>query len=434
METELFLLITAGISILVVGIIGFYLARLKYGTGQISQSEFEALKASLIQEQTKNTGLQADVNELKAELVDSRESSSSYRSQYAALKEKLEYLETDQKKKEEAFIREFENLSNKILKNQTEDFQKNSTTKLETLLNPLKENLVNFSKRIDENREKSVEESTSLKVQIQNLTELNHKMSQDAINLTLALKGESKTRGDWGEMILETILEQSGLEKGVQYETQASFKGEEGNSLRPDVVINLPDNKQLVVDSKLSLVAYNEYCQSEDEGEQANYLKVHLQSVKTHVKDLSSKDYHNLDGINSIDFTLMFVPIEPALNLALQHAPEIYHDSLKKGIAIVTPSTLMATLKIIYHIWRQEKQNDNAKKIAELGGKLYDKLSGFVSDLETIGTSIDKSKTTYDTAFKKLHTGKGNAIGLAEKMKEMGAVTNKALPAKLLDG
>jgi DNA recombination protein RmuC len=258
-------------------------------------------------------------------------------------------------------------------------------------------------------------------------------MSKDATNLTNALKGQTKTQGNWGEFILENILEKSGLEKGREYSVQTSMTNETGRRYQPDVLVNLPENKTIVVDSKVSLVAYEKFCSADDEAEKAAALKEHILSIRNHIKELSAKNYQNLYQIQSLDFVLMFLPVEPAFSLAVQYDSGIFNDAFEKNIVIVSPSTLLATLRTIASIWRQENQNKNALEIARQSGALYDKFVGFVDDLINVGNKIDAAKGSYTDAMKKLHEGGGNLVSRTERIKKLGAKTTKSLPKSLLD-
>ena len=276
-------------------------------------------------------------------------------------------------------------------------------------------------------------ERYSLIKEIRNLQELNARISKDAINLTNALKGESKTQGAWGEIILERVLEKSGLVKGREYEVQVSMKNEEGRRFQPDVVVHLPDGKAVIIDAKVSLTAYERYCSSEDDIERAESLKLHIQSMQAHIRQLGDKDYHNLEGVKTLDFILLFIPIEAAFSLAVQANNDLFSDAFDRNIVMVAPSTLLATLRTIQNIWRYEHQNKNAQEIANKAGALYDKFVNFVSDLENIGTRIESTQAAYRDAHNKLISGKGNLVRRAEGMRELGAKVSKSLPQNLVD-
>ncbi len=258
-------------------------------------------------------------------------------------------------------------------------------------------------------------------------------MTKEANNLTRALKGDSKTQGNWGEFILESILEKSGLVKDREYTIQTSIKNDEGKLLRPDVIINLPENKSMVIDSKVSLTAYEQYVSSEDDAERIKYLSDHVVSVKNHMKRLSPKEYQNLYGLQSLDFVLMFIPIEPAFAAAVQSDSNIFYEAFEKNIVIVSPTTLLATLRTISSLWKQEKQNRNAIEIAKQSGELYDKFVGFMEDLVSIGNNLKQTKDNYDKAMNKLVEGRGNLVKRVENIKQLGAKATKSLPNSLLD-
>lgn len=329
---------------------------------------------------------------------------------------------------------EFENIANKILEEKSEKFTKQNSEKLDEILKPFKSEIKEFKDKVESSHKESIDRDAALRQQLSNLKELNVQMSQDAKNLVLALKGDSKTQGNWGEVILERILEKSGLQKDREYVIQESVTDDfSGRRLQPDVVIYLPDEKRLVIDSKVSLVAYEKYSSEEDEKMKEIYLKEHINSLKSHIKNLHEKEYHKLYDMRSPDFVLLFMPIEPAFNLAVQNSPNLYNEAFEKNIVIVSTSTLLATLFTIASIWKQENQNRNVIEIANLGGRLYDKFTSLLDDLVDVGRRIKSSNTSYEEAMKKLSTGKGNVIGLSEKLKNLGAKATKQIPANLLD-
>jgi len=282
-------------------------------------------------------------------------------------------------------------------------------------------------------KKKETRDRVSLFNEITSLKSLNEQMSKDAINLTRALKGESKTRGNWGEVILQRVLEDSGLKNGREYEAQESYRDEHGKLFYPDIVVHLPDNKDVVIDSKISLNAYEKFCSSEDGEEQKQALTEHLNAIRTHVSDLEDKNYDELVKINSLDMVLMFVPIEPALMLAFEQDKNLYHDAFKRGIILVSPTTLHMTLRIIHNMWRYEYQNKNAQEIAKRAGDMYDKFVGFVDALEDVGDKLDKAQSAYQTAHNRLADGKGNLVGRAEAIRKLGLQTNKKLDKALVD-
>ena len=349
------------------------------------------------------------------------------------LEEQLQEQRDNSTKQEEKLSKEFQNLANKILEENSTKFKHQNKEQLTNILDPLNLQLSKFEKQVRETNEKSIERNASLIQKINSLESLNNQLSQEAINLTNALKGDNKTQGDWGEMQLEVLLEKSGLTKDIHFSTQGGYRDEDGNLKKPDFIIHLPDNKHLIIDSKVSLKAYDTFCNSEDETTQKLALKKHVDSIKSHYQDLSNKDYPNLYNINAPDHVLMFVPIEPALLLALHESREIYLDAFGKNIVLVSASTLLATLSTVSSIWKQEDQKRNALEIAKEGGLLYDKFEGFLSDLLKIGANLNSSKTSYDEAMNKLTSGNGNILKKTENLKKLGAKTKKQLPQNIID-
>ena len=344
------------------------------------------------------------------------------------LKEHKQEVEQLQQK----FTTEFENIAGKLFKQNSSELVEANQKKLNDILNPLKDNIKNFEKKVDDKYEKELKERTSLMEQIKSLSDLNQEMRKDAQSLTKALKGDSKTQGNWGEFILEKVLESSGLIKGEEYETQHSTTNDEGSRIQPDVVIKLPEDKHIVIDSKVSITAYTNYLESDNEDEKNIQLKAHITSVRNHINSLSEKNYAQAKGINSPDFVLLFMPSEPAFSFTLQADASLYNLAWDKKIVIVSPTTLLATLKTIASVWKQERQTKNAIEIAEESGKLYDKFVGFIEDLEKIEKGLNTSKTAYDSAINKLKTGSGNLITRVEKIRTLGAKTKKQLPNDLL--
>ena len=327
---------------------------------------------------------------------------------------------------------EFKNLANEILEQKSKAFTESNKKNIESILTPLNEKIQGFEKKVEETYDKEAKERFSLTEQIKNLQTLNVKISQDAINLTNALKGENKTQGIWGEMILERVLEQSGLSKGREYEVQASFSADTGEKKQPDVIVHLPENKDVIIDSKVSLVAYEKYSNADSEEDRKTFLKQHVQSLKGHIKNLSSKSYQDISAVKSLDYVLLFLPIEAAFTLAIQEDNDLFTEALNKNIILVGPSTLLAILRTIQNIWRFEHQNKNAIEIATSAGRLYDKFVNFVENLEEIGKHIQRSQDSYDAALNKLNTGRGNLISRVESLKALGANTKKSLPENLL--
>jgi DNA recombination protein RmuC len=357
----------------------------------------------------------------------------------AAVKENENLLQklTEQKAELEQlnqrFTREFENLANRILDEKSQKFTEQNRSNLDIILNPFKEKLREFEQKVDQTYKAESTERITLKAEIKNLIDLNKQISEEANNLATALKGDNKQQGNWGEMVLEKILERSGLIEGTEYKTQVTDTNVQGDKIKPDVVIFLPDNKHIIVDSKVSLVAYNNCVNAATDEERARYLKLHIESLRSHVKLLSDKGYQTASGLESPDFVLLFVPIESSFSLAVQGDAELFNFAWDRKIVIVSPSTLLATLRTIASIWKQERQTRNALEIAEEGGRLYDKFVGFYEDLVKVGKKMDDAKEDYKEAMKKLYEGTGNLVRRAEKMKELGAKTSKQLPQALID-
>ena len=328
---------------------------------------------------------------------------------------------------------QFKNLANEILEEKSKRFAEQNQQNLDTLLKPLQEKLTDFRKQVDDTYQSEARERFALKQEVEKLAGLNIRMTDETRALTNALKGESKTQGDWGELVLETILENSGLRKGEEYLVQDSHTVDDGSRLQPDVVIRLPESKHLVIDSKVSITAYTRYMQADDDATKTAELNSHVLSIKQHIQGLSAKNYQDLYGVGSIDFVLMFIPVEPAFLAAMRHAPDIYQEALKKNIVMVCPSTLLATVRTVAHLWRQEHQNRNAQEIARQCAMLYDKFVGFVEDLDKVGQRLEQAQTSYSDAVGKLKTGRGNLIRTAENVKKLGVKPNKSLPSKLTD-
>ncbi len=327
---------------------------------------------------------------------------------------------------------QFENLANQIFAEKTKTFANQSKANLDTILTPFKETIAAFEKKVTEVYSAEGRERHSLIKEVQRLQELNKKIGEDAENLTKALKGDTRTQGLWGEIILERILEESGLRKGLEYDAQGGYRDTAGKLLKPDVIIHLPEKKEIIIDSKVSLVAYEKYVRAEEEEERERAVKEHLMSINAHLKGLESKRYDELPGVKSLDFVLMFVPIESAFMLAIDKDSEIFRKAFDQNIMIVSPSTLLVTLRTIQNIWRYEYQNKNALEIADKAGSLYDKFVSFVADLEKIGDQISNTQKSYDGAHNKLVSGKGNLISRAQTLIDLGVKSRKKLQASVL--
>lgn len=382
------------------------------------QEELDA-QASQIQELTEAGARTRElVAQLRATLVHERRQTD----------EKLTLL-TDSR---EQMTLQFKSIASEILEDKSQRFTASNKESIAQILGPLNDKIQRFEKKVEETYDRESKERFSLAREIRSLQELNVRISADAINLTNALKGESKTQGTWGEVILETILEKSGLVKGREYHTQVNLKAESGARMQPDVIVHMPENKQIIIDAKVSLKAYEAYCSEDDATRRAEFLRQHVLSVRNHVRALSSKDYQNLMSVNSLDFVLLFMPVEAAFSVAVQHDGEMFTDAFAKNIILVGPSTLLATLRTIQNIWRYEQQNQNAIEIASSAGLLYDKFVAFVGDLEEIGGRIDASRKSFDKAHNKLVSGRGNLVRRIETLKTLGARASKKHSEQLL--
>lgn len=396
----------------------------------------QALRVELAVAQEKNVR----IPELEARLQDQSGRLEMFQREHAALETRLqeERKHTEEKlgllcNAETQLVAQFENLANRILEEKTQTFAERNKTQLDGLLTPFREQLGEFRKKVDDIHVDDARDRASLRQEIRSLQEQTRQINQDAVNLTRALKGDKKAQGSWGEMILERVLEQSGLRKGVEYETQGGYRDADNKLFKPDVIVRLPEGKDIVIDSKVSLVAYERFASLEDGPEREAALREHIQAVRNQVKGLGQKDYANLKGLRSLDFILLFMPIEAAFMLAFQHDDALFNDAFAQQIVIVTPTTLLATLRTIENIWRYERQNENARAIAEKAGAVYDKLRGFVEDLEKLGNQLNTMHKTYDDAMGKLTRGRGNLIRQAESFVELGVKVSKSLPRTLLE-
>ncbi|TKG94837.1 DNA recombination protein RmuC [Puteibacter caeruleilacunae] len=349
------------------------------------------------------------------------------------LREKLNTQKEELEQLQQKFTTEFENIAHKILRKNTEDFSQSNQKNINEILSPLKEKIQLFEKKVEDTYEKGLKDQTDLKAELKKLHDLNTRISDEANNLTKALKGDVKKQGNWGEVILERILERSGLRKGSEYMREEVVYNQEGKLIRPDVIIHLPDKKHIIVDSKVSLVAYDRWVNTEDNTEKEQFVKEHLTSLKAHIKGLNQKHYQTAEALNTPDFVLLFIPIESSFSLAINQDQELFNYAWDNQIVIVSPSTLLATLRTIASIWKQENQTSNALEIARQGGALYDKFVNFLKDLEGIGRNLDVLRKNYDGAINKLSSGRGNLMRSAEKLKTLGAKTSKEIPAKFMD-
>ncbi|MDC1211003.1 DNA recombination protein RmuC [Porticoccaceae bacterium] len=328
---------------------------------------------------------------------------------------------------------EFENLANRIFDEKQTKFSLQSKEAMEVTLSPLRRDIGDFRKQVETAYEKENAERNKLVGQISELQKQTMQVSADAVSLATALRGDNKAQGNWGEFILEKLLEDSGLTNGREYTTQVALKDEAGKRRNPDVIVHLPEGRDIVIDAKVSLVDYERYFHAEDEESKKLCLRQHLSSLRAHIKGLSSKDYENLEGVNSLDFVLIFVPIESAFMLALDHDPEMMRDAYNRGIILVSPSTLMVTLRTIKNLWRYADQNRNAQLIADKAGGLYDQFVLYIESLDEVGKHLGKSQEAWDTAHKRLSSGRGNLIRRTEELKKLGAKAKKSLPENMLD-
>ncbi len=343
--------------------------------------------------------------------------------------EKLQLLQNA----EEQLANRFKALASEILEDKTKRFTEQNQTNLNQLLEPLKVKITEFQGQVQEVYVQEGKDRSALAEQVKQLMSLNNQLSKDAHNLTSALKGQAKAQGNWGELILERVLEASGLRRGHEYDVQESHTRADGSRALPDVVVHLPEDKHLIIDAKVSLTAYEEHANAETELQREAALKRHLDSVRAHIRELSEKNYQQLYGLKSLDFVLMFIPVEPAFMLAISHDSNLWHEAWKKNVLLVSPSTLLFVVRTVAHLWRQEQQNRNAQEIASRGAALYDKLAGFVDDLEGLGVKLQQAQKAYDGAYGKFARGQGNVIRQAEMLKELGVKPTKHLPDRMLD-
>jgi len=373
--------------------------------------------------------LENKLDMLSTELLEQKSLIAQQQEKELAYKDKIDLLE----KSEARLSQQFENIANKIFSEKTASFTEQNKTGLDGLLTPLKEQLSSFSKQVNDVYATEAKERHALKTEILGLKELNVQMGLEASALTKALKGDNKKQGTWGEVVLERVLQSSGLREGHEYETQLHLKNDDGKAYKPDVVIHLPQGKDVVVDSKMALVGYERFHNAETEVEQHAALKAHISAIKNHIKELSAKDYQLLHGIKSLDYVLMFIPVEPAFNAALEHEPTLVQFALEKNIMLVSPNNLIVALRTINNMWRMEYQNRNAQEIAEKAGAIYDKLVGFVDDMKKVGINLERAETSYADAMKKLTQGRGNLVKKAQEMKSLNIKVKKSLPKEMIE-
>lgn len=399
--------------------IGLLLGRARASAAEAKAERLPQVEGRLIESEQQLNALNAQVATLTMQLTQERNQSN----------EKLAWLQSAR----EELTHQFKNLANDILEEKSKRFSEQNQQSLCQLLDPLKTKLQEFQGKVEQVYVQEGKDRSALAEQVRQLMELNKTVSQEANNLTKALKGSNKTQGNWGELVLERVLEGSGLRKGEEYDVQESHTLPDGRRLQPDVVVHLPDDRHLVIDAKATLVAYEDYANAEDEKHRDAALKRHLDAVRSHIKGLSDKNYQDLYGLKSLDFVLMFIPIEPAFMLAVTHDRDLFMDAWNKNVLLVSPSTLLFVVRTVANLWRQEAQTRNAQDIAKRGAELYDKLAGFVEDMESLGTRLNQAQKDYDGAINKLSTGRGNLIRQAEMLKKLGVKPSKSLPAPMVE-
>jgi DNA recombination protein RmuC len=433
MEQYIIILALAIIALIVGFIIGKLITKNKYDK---VTSELEIINKLLLEEKDANKNIINNLNEDKILLgKEKHEIELTYIekvSEFKNLEEKLQENKAEVSKLQEKFTKDFEILANKILEEKSSKFTEQNKENLKTILNPLQEKIQTFEKKVEDTHKESIDYHAALRQQILGLKDLNMQMSKETLNLTKALKGDSKIQGNWGELVLERVLEKSGLEKDSEYFVQQSFINNEGKRILPDVVIHLPDDKKMIIDSKVSLTAYEQYINADDESEKEQAIKEHVNSLKRHIEQLSEKNYQDIYQIESPDFVLLFVPIEPAFAVALNNDNQLYNKAFEKNIVIVTPTTLLATLRTIDSMWNNEKQQKNAIEIAIQAGRLYDQFVNLTNDLIKVGNQLKTVQGSYDSSMKKL-TGAGNLIKKVESIKKLGAKGSKNFNDKLLE-
>lgn len=419
------------------GVVVYFLERRK---AENRAAELNEAKNALTVAQSRLDEKNAEQERSIVEVENLRNEQTRLVADKAALTERnqnlVEAIENDRKEIENLQKRlttEFENIANRIMKERAAEFSVSNEKQLGEVLNPLKDKITSFEKQVKDAYDKELRDKISLKEEVKKLTELNTRVSEEANNLAKALKGDVKKQGNWGEVILERLLETSGLKKGIEYEREVVVEGSEGETLRPDVIVYLPDNKHVIIDSKVSLVAYERLSNAKNDEEYQQFLKAHIESIKSHVKQLSEKNYQLAMGLNTPDFVLLFLPIEASFAAAVQAEQNLFSYAWDRKIVIVSPTTLLVTLLTIASIWKQENQTRNAQEIARLSGALYDKLVGIMADFTKVKENIDRAGSSYDDAMKKMKEGSGNLFSTANKIKKLGAKTAKELPENLIE-
>lgn len=415
--------------------------RLKKDELSIQLARSEQHVASLIAEKENITvvfkeeqqQLKNELEALREKYLEAERSLESARAYFKSQQEQLRAQKEEIESTKKQFNLEFQHIANKILEEKTQKFTETNSKSLDLILNPLKDKIKSFEEKVDKTYQTEAAERNSLKGVVLQLMEQSLRIKDEASNLTRALKGDSKKQGNWGEVILERVLERSGLVKDQEYRLQASLTDEEGRRLQPDAIIDLPDDKHLVVDSKVSLVAYERWVNADTEEDREVFARQHVLSVENHVKGLSAKNYHDLYQINSPDFVLLFMPIESAFSMSITYKADLFSDAWDRRVVIVSPSTLLATLRTIASMWKQERQTRNVIEIAKEAGALYDKFVGFLQDMDRVGEQLNRAVRSHEEAAKKLGTGPGNVIKKVEKLKKLGARAGKQIDGRLLD-
>ncbi len=435
--TQLFILLIIGW--LIIGVILWLLFKNNFAKGYVSSTELRekyVAKEVLNTLQLQNDTYRADINEKEGEIIQLHKLVSAKEQIVLHLEQRLAQEKEELQAIQKRFTSEFENLANRILEEKSQKFTTQNQVQMAQILTPLKEKIKDFESSIHQKYLDETKERFSLKKEIEQLRDLNLQLSEDAANLVSALKGDSKVQGDWGEYQLQTLLEKAGLHEGIHFTTQSTYLDEAGNRKRPDFIINMPDGKHLIIDSKVSLKAYEQYFNAPEKGQRETFIKLHIESIRNHIKDLGSKNYTQLYKINTPDYLLMFIPIESAFSVAIQKNSNLFMEALERNIVLVTTSTLLATMRTVAFIWKQEKQKKNVLEIARQSGLLYDKFVNFVDDLKLIGTRIQQTQTSYSDAMNKLVDSKkfgDTLIGRAERIKDLGAKTSKHLPNDMLE-
>ena len=422
------------IGILAGATIGFLL-----GKNQRKETNTDTNSTAIIAEQrltdsnAERTKLESENKQLQLQIIGLNNETTAAKTQSDNLREEIKKGSAEMEKLQLKFAQEFENLANRIFEEKGKMFADQNQQNLNQLLKPFQENITKFEKKVNEVYDVELRDKISLREEVRKLYDLNSKISEEANSLTKALKGDTKKQGNWGETILERVLEQSGLKKGIEYETQVTTTNQEGDTIRPDVVVSLPDNKHIIIDSKVSLIAYERFVNADDETERNKFLNDHLQSVRNHIKQLSEKNYFTGKNLRTPDFVLLFIPIESSFAAAIQNDIQLYNYAWEKRIVMVSPTTLLATLMTVSSLWKIENQNKNHVEIARLAGEMFDKLVNFSEDMLALGNNLNTAKKKYDEAMNKFSEGNGNAIKTSEKIKALGAKTSKSFNQGLIE-